>query len=248
MKTQRAIVLTDIHLPYEDKKTLKAVEKFMADYKFDYYINLGDLIDFDYISKYNEANKRGNEGKRIRKDYETANKLLDRHQAIIRSNNKHAKFILLEGNHDQRIERFIDKEPVTEGYFEMEHGLNLKKRGFQWYRENEVFKLGKVRFIHGKYTSKNHAFKHVDNYGFNIVYGHLHDVQCYSKIQYGDDSTIVGQSIGCLCRYDQKYLKGNPTNWVQSFGIFEFFPDGAFTYNVVRIIKNKFIYNGKVYQ
>lgn len=247
MKIETAIVLSDLHLPYHDVKSLAAVEKFMADRRFDYYINLGDLIDFDYISKYNEHNKRGNEGKRIRKDYALANEMLDRHQEIIKKNNRNAKFILLEGNHDVRVEKFIDKEPMTEGYFELEEGLKLKKRGFKFFRENEVFKLHKAHFIHGKYTNQYHAAKTVMRYGRSMFYGHTHDVQGHSMVQYGDDSTIVGQSMGCLCKYDQAYLKGNPTSWQQAIGFFEFFPDGMFNFHVIRIFKNRFVFDGKVY-
>lgn len=247
MKTKKAIVLTDMHIPYHDEQTLRAVEQYMSENKFDYYINLGDLLDFDYISKYNENNKRGNELKRIDKDYATANEILDRHQAIIRKNNKKAEFILLEGNHDARMEKFIDKEPIVEGRMEMDKGLHLEKRGFKFLRESEVYTLQNANFIHGKYTSKFHAHKTVDNYGVNIFYGHLHTFQTYMKVLYGNDKTIVGQSIGCLCEYDQKYLKGNPTAWQQGFAVFEFFPDGFFNYYPVSIFKHRFVINGKVY-
>jgi predicted phosphodiesterase len=247
MKT--AIVLTDIHLPFHDEESLRAVEKYMGENRFDYYINLGDLIDFDYISKYNEHNKRGNETKRIRKDYQMANEMLDRHQALIRKNNKHAEFILIQGNHDIRIEKFIDKEPAVEGLLELETGLKLEQRGFKFIKEDKVFRLGKAHFIHGKYTNQYHSAKTVTRYGRSMFYGHTHDIQGFSMVQYGDNSTLVGQSLGCLCNYKQSYLKGNPTAWQQAVTTFYFQDNGNYNYYISRIFDHKFVApDGKLYQ
>lgn len=250
-KITRAIVLTDIHVPYQDKASLAAVEKFMADYKFDYYINLGDLMDFNCISDYNHGHPRLVENERIFDDYKEGNKVLDRHQEILRRKNKDCKFILLEGNHDFRAERYIDEFPQMEGMIEVEKCLRLKERGIKWvrsYKNGDVFKLGNATFHHGLYTPDQHAKKMVEAFGCNIFYGHLHDVQSYSKTRYGADSTLVGQSLGCLCEYNQKYIAGKPTRWQQAFTVFEFQENGNFNYHVVRITNHQFVYNGKLYR
>jgi len=251
-KITRAIVIPDLQVPYEDKRSLKAVEQYMADHQWDYYINLGDFMDFDMISKYNKGYLRTIEGRRILEDYKKGNAILDRHQSIIRKKNKNAKFVLLEGNHEFRIERYLDENPQMTGMLEVENALRLKERGFKYVRcsrDGEDFKLGKAHFIHGLYTNDAHAKKHVMRWGKNIFYGHLHDVQSYSLVHKGEDNTIVGQSLGCLCEYRQSYIKGNPTNWQQAFAIFYFFPNGNFTYYIPRIFNHAFISpEGKVYQ
>ena len=246
-----AIVIPDMQVPYHDERSLKAVEKFMADHKWDYYINLGDFMDFDSISSFNANKMRLVEGRRLLEDYKIGNNILDRHQKIVKRRNKAAKFVLLEGNHEERMERYIDANPTVEGLLEVEVALKLKERGFEWvryYDRENYFRLGKATFIHGQYTPKYHAYKHVDNWGCNVFYGHLHDVQSFSSIKKGDHDTIVGQALGCLCDYEQQYIKGRPTNWQQAFGVFYFNPDGTFTYYVPRIIDHSFIWNGKKYQ
>lgn len=247
---KRLIALPDIHSPYEDKRSLAAVEKFMADFRFDYYLIMGDFMDFDCISSHNKNNLRAVEGKRLMKDYEHAGEILDRHQAIIRANNKKAEFIFIEGNHDQRIERYVDANPALEGMVEVPTALEFGRRKFKWipyWSQGTVFRLGKAAFIHGRYTNDAHAKKHVQRYGCNVFYGHLHDVQTYSAEMMGEGNTLVGQSLGCLC-LPQKYMQGAPTKWQQAFGIFEFFPDGFFQYTVVRLFKHRFSYAGKVYE
>lgn len=253
MKAQdvyRVIILPDIHVPFEDTKTLEAVESFMADQTFDEYVNLGDLMDFDQLSSFNKEKLRKLEARRILEDYSIANKILDKHQALIRKNNPNAKFTLIEGNHEERMERFLDKVPQFEGLLEVDFCLHLKDRGFKWVRswtEGELHQIGKLHFSHGNYISKYHAAKMVDNYGVNIAYGHTHDIQSYIKVNMGEAS-IVGQSMGHLADVSKlDYMKNRPNNWTQAIGIAEIRKDGSFNLIVLTIINHTFSYNGKVY-
>lgn len=248
----KVIVIPDLQVPYHDKRSLDAVEQYMADERWDEYVNLGDFLDLDMISTYSKGQIRLNEGKRISEVYRKGNEILDRHQAIIRAKNPKAKFNLLEGNHDFRMERYIDEHPETEGMLEIENGLCLEKRNMRYvkcYSKGELLKLGKAYFHHGLSTTTSHAKKMVEHFGVNIFYGHTHDVQMHSKVQWGKDKTLVGQSLGCLCDYEQDYIKQNPTNWQHAFGIFYFMPNGEFTYYVPRILSHRFVApNGKTYQ
>lgn len=243
--------MSDMQVPYHDKRSLAAVEKYMAAHKWDGYLNIGDFMDFDFISSFNKDSARLIEGKRFWKDYKIGNEILDRHQAIIRSKNKHAQFVMLEGNHEERVERFLNYNPALETLVEVEAGLKLKQRGFKWVRswtKGDVYKLGKANFTHGQYTNNYHAAKMVNAYGDNIFYGHTHDVMTHAKVQRGNDKTIVGQSIGCLCDYNQSYMKGKPSNWQQAFAVFFVLPSGHFTYYIPRIFNHQFVGpDGEVY-
>lgn len=249
---RRVLVLPDLHIPFHDLKTLSAVEKFMADYRWDDYVCLGDLMDFDQLSSFNKESLRKLESRRILKDYTVANEILDRHQAIIRKNNKKATFTLLEGNHDERIERYLDKVPNMEGMLEVPVGLRLKERGFKWvqsWSQREQFKIGKLYFAHGNYANQYHAAKMVNAYGVNIVYGHTHDIQNYIKTIIGKDKHIMAQSLGWLGDEDKvDYIKGKPNNWTHAIGIAEIQPDGSFNLYVIAIINHTFSFNGKVYK
>ena len=247
MNPYRVLVLPDIHIPVHDDRSLKAVEAYMADHRWDEVVYLGDFMDFDLISSHNRENLRAISGKRLDTEYILAGWILDRHRKLAPD----AKFTLIEGNHEHRVERYVDANPVLEGKVEVETGLQLIKRKIKWVRfwsKGQIHRIGKARFIHGLYTTKYHASKHVEAYGENIFYGHTHDIQSFSKELAGHDKTIVGQSLGCLCKYDQKYIRGKPTKWQQGFGVFEFFPDGFFQYNVIRIFKHRFQAEGKTYQ
>lgn len=247
---KKVLCLPDIHIPMHDKHSLAAVEKYMAEEgPFDQVIYMGDLMDFDCISHFNAKNLRAVEGKTISKDYVVANQMLDLHREIL---GKNTKMVLLEGNHDYRITKVIDANPRLEGFLEVPIRLRLKERGIKWVKswsEGEVYRIGKASFIHGLYTSKYHAEKHVQAYGTNLFYGHLHDCQAFDQVLNGDNKTIMAQSLGCLCAYRQQYLKGRPNKWQQAFSLFYFHEDGYFNHFVVRIFRHRFTSpSGKTYK
>ena len=248
---QKWIVLPDMQVPYEDPVTLRAVEAYMADNRWDGCLNLGDFLDFAELSRFDEDSP-GRKVDRTATTFERGREILERQLSILRKRNKKCRYVLLEGNHEFRVEDYMDKHPELKGMLEVSKGLGLKDLGVEWVRSwsrGDVFRLGNAFFVHGKYTNKYHAAKMVDTYGVCIYYGHTHDVQEFPKVLRGNDKTIVGKSLGCLCRYDQVYLKGSPTNWQQAFAVFHVFPDGFYTEQTVRIFKHRFVSpDGRVYQ
>ncbi len=242
-----ALVIPDLQVPYHDEASLRAVEGVMKDYKWDEIIQIGDFMDFDCISSYNIGHLKTISGKTLKKDYDAGNKILDRWAKLAPK----SKITILEGNHDERIARYIDANPQLAGTVDVPESLHFERRGINWvpfWSKGEHYKVGNAHFIHGLYTNEHHAKKHVSRWGVNLFYGHTHDVQCFPLVLQGEDKTIVGQSLGCLCRYDQAYIQGKPTNWQQAFATFHFFGDGFFTYHVTRVFKHRFWYGGKVYQ
>jgi len=244
MRIRRWIVLSDLQVPYQDDRSLAAVEKYMAAHRWDGYIQIGDFMDFDSISSFNKQAPRRKEGKRIFRDFETANAILDRHQRIIRKRNPKAEFVLLEGNHEERVERWLDENPEFDGFFDVPRLLRLAERRIKWVRSwsrGEVFKVGKASFTHGLYTNQYHAKKMLDAEAASIFYGHTHDMMCIPRSRRDKEDLQVGQSLGCLCEMEQSYMKGKPSNWQQGFGVFHFLPDGTYTYYTPRIINHRFV-------
>jgi predicted phosphodiesterase len=253
LKIKKAIVIPDCQVPYHDKDTMKVVEQYMADNKWDYYINLGDFLDYFTISRFNVDSPGLLEGKTILEECKQGKEILERHIDLVRKNNKDARIIYLEGNHERRAYDFANKFPHMKGIIEPENILEFKKNDVEYYKswsENENFKIGDATFTHGRYTNQHHAKKMVDNFETNVFYGHLHDTNSYNKVSLGSKNSKVGQCLGCLCDYPKEvdYTKGSPKNWQQAVTTFYFFPDGTFTYYVSRIFNNQFVSpEGKVY-
>jgi hypothetical protein len=149
IQVQTWIVLPDIHASVtqeQDERSLAAVEDFMQSRPWDGYLNLGDLIDFSIISSHNATNLRAIEQGRILEEYRAANNILSRHERIIRTNNPQARIVWLEGNHEYRIERYIDANPALEGMLEVAKVLRLNERRIEWlhsWSQGQLFELGK---------------------------------------------------------------------------------------------------------
>lgn len=241
------VVTTDTHVPVHEPKAHRAVCAYVEDMKPHYWLDLGDLMEYYEISRHVGRAIRTISGKTLAKSNAAGNKLLDERLKALGK----GQYVQLEGNHDKRPEDLINENPVLEGIVEIEYALGFEERNIPYIKSwsaGELLKLGKSYFIHGRYVNDFHAKKTVDRYGKNIFYGHSHDVQSYSKVFEGDGDTKIGQSLGCLCRYDLDYKKGDPDRWQQAVTTFYWQPNGLFSYFISPIFNGKFIApNGKEY-
>jgi hypothetical protein len=249
---KRVIVLPDLHIPWEDEKSLWAVERFMADHTWDMLVNLGDLLDLGCISHWNEGKMETQSAQsQLEDDIAMASLCLDRQLGILRKRNPECKFKYIQGNHCYWATMLSEKNPALHKTLDIPERLELRRRGIEWIPfwedHRNIVRVGKANFIHGEYTNDAHAKKHVLRYGCNVYYGHTHDVQEYSLVHRGDDSTLVGKSLGTLSRYDMPYMRGRPNNWQQAFAYFTVYPDGKYTEHTVRIFNHRFESDGMIY-
>lgn len=205
---ERYVILPDVHAEATRiPEPYKHVKQFIEAYKPDEIIILGDFLNMDSISHWNENKRLELEGLRFRKDVERGNEELDFLQ-------KHCKrLVYIEGNHCDWVNQYLDRNPVMVGTMELPVVLHLESRNIQWVpmikrrkskygKLNNMYKVGKMYFIHGHYTGLYHAKKHVEKYGCCICYGHTHMAQTY-QITMKMQESIMAWGLGCLC-YDDK--------------------------------------------
>ncbi len=242
------IVTTDTHVPVHCPKAHKAVCNYAAELQPDYWVDMGDLMEYYEISRHVGSAIRTVTGKTLAKSNAAGNKLLDERLEVL----GHGRYIQLEGNHDKRPEDLINDNPVLEGIVEIESALDFAGRGIdyvKYWSNGDLVKIGKSYFGHGRYVNEFHAKKTVDRYGKNLFYGHTHDIQSFSKVWEGDGETRIGQSLGCMCRYDLDYKKGDPDKWQQAVTTFYWLPNGLFSYFISPIFNGRFVApNGKEYR
>ena len=147
----------------------------------------------------------------------------------------------IQGNHEVWLDKFVTRYPYL-SHYETSKALKLKERGYKYhpYNKKKNLKIGKLNFTHGKYVPKYHAYKHLDHYGENIMYGHTHDLQRFTETGLG--GTQSAWSLGCLkdmSSEKNKWLKGNLHNWNHAFAIIDWFKNGDFKVEVVEIIKGR---------
>jgi len=239
---KKVIILPDAHIDTKVSKEYKLAKKFVKDFKADEIILLGDFMDVSALSGWDLDKRRNMEGRRFKKEVDVTNKELDYLQAHTK------KITYLEGNHENRIERYLDKHPEMEGMIDLELVLGLKYKNITYHTINTLYKLGHLRFTHGLYTNEFHTKKTLQAIGDNIVYGHIHRPQAY-MLNMQLQKPIMAYSLGALCNKAPDYMKGRPANWMSGFGVV-YYDDrtGNFNLYIINIINNKFIWGGKVYE
>jgi len=238
---KRAVILPDVHLTDSVPTPYLTVKGFIKDFKPHEIILLGDFMDISSLSAWDYDKKRPMEGRRFKKEVNCANRELDFLQ-------KHTeKITYIEGNHEDRVNRYLDKNPEMEGMIEIRENLRLKDRKIKWWKMNKLYKLGDMHFTHGMWTNKYNAQKHLTNLGCNITYGHAHGTQTAMQ-NMAMQKPYIAYALGCLCGHEPDYLKGRPANWINQFGVMYYdTKNGNFNLYPINIIKNKFVFNGRLY-
>ena len=244
---RRIGVVPDMHVPLHDPHAVGAALNYMKDQHFDEVIQLGDFLDVNSISAHNKGKPKLVEGERLAGEFRAGRKVLDELLQATRTVNFSSKFTMLVGNHEYRIERFVEEHPALDGMLDVSAGLGLKKRNVNLvasYPKGEVYRLGHAYFTHGLYTGTHSAKTHVDRFGVNIFHGHVHSLQAFSRVTWAKGKAHIGVSCGCLCLPDLPYLMGAPTAWSHAIVEILMLPNGMFNWMPISIFDGQLISPG----
>lgn len=248
-KIHTEIVINDIHIPNENKKAVNCVIQVIKDLQPDGITLNGDIGDWSTFSRHNRfiAPKQywnDTDFYNVSEhEYNALNNFLDR----ITKASQNSRVRFANGNHEVWVESFVSESPKTrKEIFGISQRLKFKQREFEVYKYNSFMKLGKLRVTHGIYTGNNHAKKHVEAMGTSILYGHLHDIQVYSKVT-PEKVSHMGWCNGCLCNMNPDYLRNRPQNWNHGFAIVYVWPSGEFQVDLIRINEGKCVVQGIEY-
>jgi hypothetical protein len=246
--TFNVLVQPDTHVPEHDEVAVNAFLKFADWYKPHGYVNLGDFMEMGSVSHWDPKDARP---RRFVPEVKAAKELLGRIDKALGPQCIYKRFLI--GNHEDWLEQYLITR-MSEVYDGIEEvGVNLRVQDFLGLKDlgyrviplNEILRLGELHFIHGFYTNIHHAKKHLEVFGCNLMYGHLHDVQSYSGVSV--KGVHESMSIGCLRLLNAPFMKGRPNNWSHAFAIIEYRIDGTYTRLVPLIVDGKFSFYGKVF-
>jgi predicted phosphodiesterase len=234
--------LADVHLDPAQPlhPSWLCAKRFVADKQPDVIVLGGDFLHMASLSHW-DLSKRGLvEGRRYAEDVALANRELD----DLQNANPSAVYHFLEGNHEAWCRRYVEQYPELTGHMGLVRDLSLEERGIQWLPENDVLKVGKMRYLHGWYFNAYHAKKTALQLGASCMYGHVHKPQVHT-VEQRCRGQIQGISVGCLCGLNPRYRRGQPTNWLNGFGFVEYRESGEFQANVIGIVNGKMTFAGE---
>ena len=246
---RRAIIIPDQHFPLEDAKALDVMLQAIQVIKPNITVNLGDVGEWESVSAWQWKRRKvpplEYQLPAIDEEIREVNKGLDKIDKALDNVKCKTKY-MLQGNHDEWLDRFVEKFPYLKEYT-FRKACKIDERGYKYYPHNKPLKIGKINFIHGVYATVYHAKKHLEAYGSNICYGHTHDVQRHTLTKL-DSGTIAAWAMGCLkdmSSEKNKWLRGRLHNWCHAFGIITWHNNGDFQVETIDIQKGKAFVWGK---
>lgn len=240
----RGLIFTDTHLDHTQNEygAYALLKSFAKSWAPDWVVNLGDHFDFDYLSSFSEHDELAREGHRLKRDVDLG--IADRDYWLSITSD----YTVLQGNHDERLDRLINRHPMFEYLLSADSLLGYRDAGVRYYPVREQpYKRGKLNMVHGWFANKYHATKHLERMSGNIVFGHVHTFQTYSTVLASIDEEIAAWAIGCMCDKAPGYLKGRPSGWQNGFAVVYMDDLGNFNLYPVRVINNQFLLEGNRY-
>ena len=238
--TETFVFISDIHIPYEDKKSLRLTLDFIYNLKPTTLILGGDIIDCADISFFDKNPERINT---FQRELDECKKYLTE----IRKNLPNTKIFYIDGNHEGlRLERWLMRNIALASLdvLTIPKLLELDKFGIE-YVKNIIHK--NFLFKHGEFCGQYPATKELNHERLNGISGHVHRIT--TAYQTSRLHTLSWHTNGHLSDTKQVLYGTQIKNWQQGFTVITF-KDNDFYVEPIYINESNysFIYGGKVWK
>jgi hypothetical protein len=214
------------------------------DLRPEWLVVIGDFADFYAVSDHDKSPERAN---RFDDELEIVEGLLDQLDALGATDK-----LYIEGNHEDRLRRYLMKNPALARVVTTEKLLRLKDRGWEFVPYKRHARRGAIHYTHDVGSAgRNAVFKALDLYQHSVVTGHTH------RFQYVVEGTAVGDCkvsamfgwMGDVEQVEYMTLAKARHDWAQGFGIGYHDPISDFVYLVpVPIVHKTVCVNGRLYR
>lgn len=206
---KRGLIFGDTHFGFHDKKAIETTLNYGDGY--DFILLNGDILDF-YALSYFSKNPAINS---IKDEVNTAKEFF----RILREVYPKQRIIFYEGNHDERLRKYIwEKAPALYQVeaIQLKSLLELDKHGVELVENGRGWKIGSLHGMHGNEAglkgginiSRTMLLRTFENCLFN----NFHKTSS-SPAKTLDGKTLMNWSVGCLCGLKPKYRPINDWNW-----------------------------------
>lgn len=246
--SERWLVLSDPHYPFQHKKYLDAIKNFAGDFDPHTVVLNGDGIDFYDLSRFDK-----DPGRRFKLQEQVDEFTFD-FLEYFRRNKIGKKFHYLEGNHEYRLKKYLwTQAPALSSMrgMSVENFLNIKKTGWNWHTIDQPIEAGKLLIHHGLFARKGggmSAKAMLERYGQSILSGHSHRMGSFFRSDYRGVHAAWEQ--GCLLDRSLQEYDPQP-DWQNGFAVVHVWPKlgGYFHVDLIPLISNQwFLYGEKAYQ
>lgn len=247
------VIIPDTHSQHIDPQAFAAVLEDIKALNPDELVGLGDHLDCGgFLAQHHVI---GTVAQMDEVSYSEDLACWEKQLNLLQSAAPRAKITLLEGNHEERVERWCVQQTLgNQRDAELlrrtlcpEFRLDYKGRGIDYVRHGELregvpvrgaIRLGKCYFTHGFALGKDAARNHAIKFGAPVVYGHTHTPSTYfGRSVHG--GVHAAWNFGTLAKANPRYMHNNPDNWGLGWGLQLVSRSGHFTTVHVPIIQGE---------
>jgi len=178
---------------------------------------MGDFLTLNSLSAWDRDKRLLMEGRRLSLEIDAGNKALD---ILLNDVPSNIKLIFIEGNHENRLTRYLYTHPeLVDERTTIPSLLKLKERGFQWVPYRGYTSIGGIYFTHipfGKareISGKDICSKAEQVTVNSCVFAHTHELHTSCVHKEGQKHLQQILNAGCFFEEDEPYVKGHMTNY-----------------------------------
>jgi len=235
---EKVVIGNDSHHPFHDQRTCDMFVDFIAEEQPNMVVLNGDMLDCYNISSFN---KDPLTKETLQEEVDSCYWFL---HSIREAAGKDCKIVYIEGNHENRMQRFLwGKAPQL-------WSLDcLKIEGLLWLDELDIqyrqsIDIGKFHIYHGSlvrqdagYTAKAEYLKN----GQSGITGHTHRDAKFTKRTRGGH--YVWYENFCMCDLDAEYING-VANWTQGWSMLTTVGSRQYV-DQIPVINHRYIWKGE---
>ena len=254
------LVVGDTHVDDEqDLSRFDTLGKMIMDQRPEEIILIGDFLTLNCLSAWDKNKRLKMEGKRYFSEIDAGNEALDKMlNPIIDDNKKRRKrkekqykpkIVYLEGNHEDRLNRYFDTDPTFMGRLNVKEDLKLDDRGIDWVPYREYYYTNDIGFTHVPFN-KVAPISGVDITRKaqmvtvkSVVFGHIHEQHLSHVHKIGMPHLQDTYCCGCFISKKEDYVHGRVTNYWRGVTILHPYKLGRFDIESYSLGRMERIYN-----
>lgn len=214
----REINISDLHIPYHDPHAWQLTLGIVSLVKPTKVNILGDALDFYQLSTFDKDPKQLENG-RLQEDFDQWFRMA---RDLQRAAPDACKFTFLPGNHEDRLRRYLNRNPELYGLraLELPSLMRLDELGIEYFESEVEIIPGLLVGKHGEVVRKDSGYSargelEREKYAISTITGHTHRLGThYARTRL---RVVKAHENGCLCLLNPEYVK-NP-NWQQGLTI-----------------------------
>jgi predicted phosphodiesterase len=249
---KRIVVLSDMQIPYHDKRSVENVIQFVKDYQPDQLLCVGDEADSPEPSRWNKGSA-GEFAGTLQSGLDATAEIMRRFKEALGDK----EFHVMRSNHGDRVQTYVNRyAPALSSLRDLQYErlLNYDKNEITYHDRIWSFAPGWV-MAHGDEGSLNRtaggtAMALARKVNASVVCGHTHRIGIqheHSGFNGKISRRLYGVEVGHLMDLGKaSYLSSGAANWQQGIGLF--YVDGkSVTPSVIPITGGKFTVEGQNY-